>query len=246
MEKCKQCNTAELSDYEEFKYNLCWTCMSNNMDIIEKNPNIAEIKDVELLQKNEKKDSFSVVIRDINGTTLKMAANKKKHPLSGVLDGDGNEEDLSKPKEKVVPPKEKVVPPKEKVVPPKEKVVPPKEKVVPPVEPSPNNLPPDNEDVTTTPKNGKEKKLIEDEEGLKVVRESKEILTKADRAKMRAYALINKALKETGQFELSVVLTDTHETVSSAPYKEKNIEDVIMTTTMEVLDPDIINNKKKK
>lgn len=206
MEKCTKCKTVELSDYEEFKYHLCWSCMSCDMDIIDKNPDIAEIKEAELLAKE--KDSLSIVIKDLNGTTLKMAASKKnnkkgtnKHPLSDVLDGDGNEEDLTKPTKGKNLKEEPIVPIEE-----------------PPVPPSPKedtDVPPKPD--TTAPKNGKEKKLIEDDDELKVVRESKEILTKADRAKMRAYALINRALKETGQFELSVILNDTHETVSSAP-----------------------------
>jgi hypothetical protein len=96
---------------------------------------------------------------------------------------------------------------------------------------------------TTKSQEGKKEKLIEDEEGLKVVRESKEILTKSDRAKVRAYALINKALKETGNFELVVTLSDTRETVASVPFKEDSIEDIVMTTSMEVLNLDM---KKKK
>ena len=148
MEKCTKCNTVELSDYEEFKYHLCWSCMSCDMDIIDKNPDIAEIKEVELLKKEIDKDSFSIIIKDINGTTLKMAASKKnnkkdtnKHPLSDVLDGDDNEEDLTKPKGKNLK-EEPIIPPEEPPVPP-----PPKEDTDVPPKPD-----------TTAPKNGKEKK----------------------------------------------------------------------------------------
>ena len=218
MKKCKQCQTTELSDFEEIKLGLCWGCISSNINIIEENPNIAEIKESELSEQNK----FSVIIRDTNGTNFKMDA-KKKNKKASVKDDtkdpeQGNNEPLLNEEDQdpanIVDPK--------------------------------NNEPPKElEPDTTKPKSGKEKKLIEDEEGLKVVRESKEILTKFDRAKTAAYALINRALKETGNFELTVTLNETRESVTAVPYKEGNIEDVLMTTSMEVLDPNIINKKKK-
>lgn len=220
MNNCKQCST-EISDFEEYKYGLCWSCMSRNTDIIESDPNIASIREEEVsgVSSTETSD-ISIIIKDSNGTVLKMGRKKKnsKKEETTVSD-DGvvskeNEESLEGNEEN-------------------------------------NNEEgtgtESNQEPKTTTKSGdsKEKKVIEDEEDLKVVRESKEIITKSTRAKLRAFALINQALKETGQFELSVVLNDSHKTVSSKPFQDKNIEDVIMTTTMEVLDFDN-NNKKKK
>jgi len=216
MKKCNRCKTVELSDFEEIKLGLCWSCISSDINIIEENPNIAEIKESELLEKNK----FSVIIRDTNGTNFKMGAKKKDRSKKISIKDDSNEiNNKPIPNEKD---SKNINPQENDDLPPKE------------IEPN-----------TTNPKNGKEKKIIEDEDELKVVRESKEILTKFDRAKTAAYSLINKALKETGNFELTVILNETKETVVSTPYKEGNIEDVLMTTSMEVLDPNIIKKKKK-
>lgn len=219
MKKCDRCKTTELSDFEEIKLGLCWGCISSDINIIEENPNIAEIKESELSENNK----FSVVIRDTNGTNFKMDA-KKKDKKASVKDDTKDPEQNNEPL------------PNEK------------EPIPDPDNPDPNNNEPPKElePNTTKPKNGKEKKLIEDEEGLKVVRESKEILTKFDRAKTAAYALINRAFKETGNFELTVSLNETRESVTAVPYKEGNIEDVLMTTSMEVLDPNIVNLPRKK
>lgn len=212
MKKCDKCKTVELSDYEEIKFGLCWTCMSSDMNIVEDNPNIAEIKESEV-----NSEKFSVIVRDSNGTNFKMKTNKKTKKTT--VSKEEIEAPIPKEKEDKQPLKQE--------------------------EPIPiaKESEPVTEEPTTKAKEGKKEKMIEDEEDLKVVRESKEILTKSDRAKVRAYALINKALKETGNFELVVTLNETRETVSSMPFKEDSIEDIIMTTSMEVLNLDI---KKKK
>jgi hypothetical protein len=202
--------------------------MSRDNDIIENNPDIAAIKDDEISKNVEESESDGVciIIEDQNGTKLKLGNNKKsnksKKKAKSTTVAD-NETDI--PLKKDIPPTS--------------------------VDGDENNELPkvDKEPVKTTTKKGdkKESKLAEkDEEGMQIIRESKEIITKIGRAKLRAFALINQALKETGQFEVSVVLNDSRKTVSSAPLGKGSIEDVIMSTTMEMLDLDSTNNKKKK
>jgi hypothetical protein len=209
--ECKECN-GTISDYQEIVHNLCWTCMSNNETFIEQNANVANIKQEELSNNH----GVSIVIKDSNGTTFKLAGKNKdkKPPLNKTLDENGDKPIIESP-------------------------------VVDPtiVEPPVNKTGTKKE--TTAPSDGKTKKIVPNPDELKVIRESKEIMTKSARAKVKAFALINQAILESGQFEISATLKDTHETVSSAPYNDKNIEDIIMTTTMELLNT-IDQNKKKK
>ncbi len=112
------------------------------------------------------------------------------------------------------------------------------------VDPSPTNNEKDDEKpkATTEPsKNGSKIPVKEDEQ--RVIRESKEILTVASRAKTRAFALINEALKDTARFDVTAIVDGKRMAVGSIPLAEKNIEDIVMSTTMEVMDTE--NNKKK-
>src|SRR4030042_1530934 len=112
-------------------------------------------------------------------------------------------------------------------------------KVTPPAEQVKKDEKKEEKPKTTTEPAGKPTPKDEEEDEQQLIRESKEILTKSARAKTRAFALINQAMKETGEFEVSAIADGKRMTVASAPYKEKNFEDVIMTTTMEVIDSNI-------
>lgn len=101
-------------------------------------------------------------------------------------------------------------------------------------------------DVKGTTEKGDKKQppLIEDPEEMQVIKEVKEIVTTSARAKVRAFAIINQAIKETGIFDVVVMVDGKSLSVSSVPLKEGNIEQVKMTTNMEVID--LPDNKKKK
>lgn len=98
--------------------------------------------------------------------------------------------------------------------------------------------------VETTKKGGeKQPPIVEDPEEMQLIKEIREIATTSARAKTRAFAIINQAIKETGVFDVVVMVEGKSLSVSSIPLKEGDIEHIKMTTNMEVTD---MPNKKNK
>jgi len=234
MSKCTECSN-DIYDFEELKYGLCWDCMSNNESIIDENPDIGEIKDNEI-EDGVGNDKYSVSIRNNDGSRLTLCTEELD---KGKMSDDKAES--SKPK-KTTTVKKKTG----KSV--SQDDIDPENGDEPPVVDGENNEKGSKEPKTTTePKpNVAPKKSDNDEGEQQLIRESKEIITKSSRAKTRAFALINQALKETGLFEVTATADGKRMTVGSAPFKDRNIEDVIMSTTMEVLDTDVASGTKNK
>jgi len=224
MRKCTGCG-GDINDFEELKFGLCWECMAKDDKIINDNPKIGEIKEDE---------EYSLCIISSDGSNVKFAVSNKSKI----------EDDKKSSKKGKNTTTKKV---------------------------SDNGSDPGNEGDTgsegntgnkgdtgnkgetgnnkkpkaTTEPSKKGAKIPVDEDEQRVIRESKEIFTTASRAKTRAFALINEALKNTAQFDVTGIVDGKRMTVGSIPRDEKDIENIVMSTTMEVMDTEI-NNKKKK
>lgn len=217
MKKCK-CEK-ELIDFEEIKFGLCWECISQNDDLLEKNPNLGEIQEYEDGNGVEK---YSITIRNKEDSHVTFGAKSKGKKSTTVknLDDSVGVEDEDKKKT----PKGKDADKGKDIE-------------------DPENVE-ELEEVTTKSGNGKKDSPIETEEGMKVIRESREILTQISRAKARSFAIINQSIKETGVFNVVALVEGKSLSVSSEPFEEGDIENIKMTTTMEVHDDKEVKKKK--
>jgi hypothetical protein len=236
MEKCTKCSD-DIYDFEEIKYGLCWECISKDNSIIENDSSIGEIDDNETINV-EHNGKYSLNIRSSDGSKLTLCSEElnKSNMSDDKTSKSKKATTISKKTSDKKADKDIVEAPIEDKPP----VEPVKKGDKPPVEPA------KKEDKPTTEPAGKPAPKDEEDDEQQLIRESKEILTKSARAKTRAFALINQAMKETGEFEVSAIADGKRMTVASAPYKDKNFEDILMTTTMEVIDSSITTNRSKK
>lgn len=237
MSQCTKCSN-DIYDFEELKYGLCWDCMSNDGNLIDENPDIGEIKDNEVINDEDigKNEKYFVSIRNTDGSSRTVCTELDKSKMSD------SKSSSSKPKKTTTVNKKKKTGDK-KVS--QDEIDPgtnDETKPPPITEPEPKPAP------TTTESEPKPAPKASDNDGSeqKLIRESKETITKSSRAKTRAFSLINQAMKETGVFDVSATVDGKLMTVASLPYKERNIEDIVMTTTMEVLDAETTLNKRKR
>ena len=240
MSQCTKCSN-DIYDFDELKYDLCWDCMSKDDSLIDKNPDIGDIKDNEVINDGDsgQNERYSVRIRSRDGSSTVSELDKSKI-------ADENQPKSSKPKKTTTVNKKAG---DKKVS--QDEIVPGANDEPPPPTSGGNENGKDGkkEPKTTTepkPKPAPKKSDEKDDGEQKLIRESKETITKSSRAKTRAFSLINQAMKETGIFEVAATVDGKRMTVASLPYKERNVEDIVMTTTMEVIDAETTNNKKKR
>jgi hypothetical protein len=225
MSQCTKCSS-DIYDFEELKYGLCWDCISKNENLIDGDSDIGEIKDNEVINDGDsgRNEKYSVQIRSRDGSSSTVSELDKSKMSEGKSDS-------SKPKKTTTVNKKKKT----------------GDKKVSQDEIDPGTNDETKPPPTTEPKPIPAPKKSDNDEGeQKLIRESKETITKSSRAKTRAFSLINQAMKETGVFDVSATVDGKLMTVASLPYKERNIEDIVMTTTMEVLDAETTLNKKKR